>query len=275
MKALAAVVMLVVLAASGQQKPSSSRAVFTEEFSAPDLDRTRWNVITTGRTVNNEQQAYVDSRDVLRVENGALVIQPRFRAGFKTPEGRAFDFISGRIDTRGRFAFTYGTAAARMKLPAGAGLWPAFWALGDGRWPDTGEIDIMENVGDPGWTSVALHGPGYFGNTPLVQRSVLPGRANATAWHVYAVDWQPDSIAFSVDGREIYRVTRAMVEKFGRWSFDSPKHLILNLALGGDYPAGVNKIETPYHGLGESAVKAIQRDEPRVLVDWVRVTNSR
>ena len=77
---------------------------------------------------------------------------------------------------------------------------------------------------------------------------------------------------FSVDGREVYRATRAMVEKYGRWSFDNPKHLILNLALGGDYPAGVNKIKTPYHGLAASTLEAIQRNEPRVLVDWVRVT---
>jgi beta-glucanase (GH16 family) len=253
---------------------ADERAVtdFREEFAGPQLDRTRWNVIVTGRTVNNEQQAYVDAPDVLYIRDGMLVIHPRFRPGFKTPEGRSFDFISGRIDTRDKFSFTYGTAAARMKLAAGAGLWPAFWALGAGRWPDTGEIDIMENVGDAGWTSVALHGPGYFGNTPLVRRTPLPSDADAAAWHVYAVDWTADALAFSVDGREFYRVTRPMVEKFGAWSFDNPKHLILNLALGGNYPAGVNKIETPYHGLAESTVKAIQRDEARILVDWVRVT---
>lgn len=261
---------VVVAGAGGQPAPQRTPSAFIEEFSEPALDRTRWNVIVTGRTVNDEQQAYVDSPDVLYISDGALVIHPRYRAGFKTAEGRSFDFISGRIDTRDKFAFTYGTASTRMKLPAGAGLWPAFWALGAGRWPDTGEIDIMENVGDPGWTSVALHGPGYFGDTPLVRRAPLPD-ADATAWHVYSLDWSEDALVFSVDSREIYRVTRAMVERFGRWSFDNPKHLILNLALGGNYPAGVNKIKTPYHGLGAETVKAIQRDDPRVLVDWVRV----
>ena len=262
---------VVVAGAGGQPAPQRTPSAFIEEFSEPALDRTRWNVIVTGRTVNDEQQAYVDSPDVLYISDGALVIHPRYRAGFKTAEGRSFDFISGRIDTRDKFAFTYGTASARMKLPAGAGLWPAFWALGAGRWPDTGEIDIMENVGDPGWTSVALHGPGYSGDTPLVRRAPLPDAADTTAWHVYSVDWSEDALVFSVDSREIYRVTRAMVERFGRWSFDNPKHVILNLALGGNYPAGVNKIKTPYHGLGAETVKAIQRDDPRVLVDWVRV----
>jgi beta-glucanase (GH16 family) len=266
---------LAVLLLAGGERSGVAQApasTFVDEFAGPALDRTRWNVIVSGRTVNHEQQAYVDASDVLAIRDGMLVIQPRFRPGFKTPEGRSFDFISGRIDTRGTFAFTYGTAAARMKLPAGAGLWPAFWALGAGRWPDTGEIDIMENVGDAGWTSVALHGPGYFGNTPLVRRTPLPAGADATAWHVYAVDWSEAALVFSVDGREVYRVTREMVERHGRWAFDNPKHLILNLALGGDFPAGVNKVETAYHGLSAETVAAIQRDEPRVLVDWVRVT---
>ena len=248
------------------------RVVFEDQFSGSQLDRAHWNVIVTGRTVNNEQQAYVDSPDVLSVTDGTLVIRPRFRQGFKTPEGKSFDFISGRIDTRSKVSFMYGTAAARMKLAAGAGLWPAFWALGDGRWPDTGEIDIMENVGDPAWTSVALHGPGYFGDTPLVKRAPFAGRHDATDWHVYSVDWTSDDLEFKVDRRVVYRVSRAMVESHGRWAFDNPKHLILNLALGGNYPGKVNGTAGPYRGLPEATARSIQKDEPRILVDWVRIT---
>ena len=263
---------MVALIAAG---PASSRprTIFADDFDGRELDRARWNVIVTGRTVNNEQQAYVDAPDVLSVSGGTLTIRPRFRQGFKTAEGRSFDFISGRIDTRSKVTFTYGTAAARMKLPAGAGLWPAFWALGDGRWPDTGEIDIMENVGDPAWISVALHGPGYSGDTPLVKRAPFPGRHDATAWHVYAVDWTPEALVFKVDARQVYRVTRAMVEAHGRWAFDNPKHLILNLALGGIYPASVNRAKSPYPGLSDAAVHSIKNDEPKVVVDWVRVTD--
>jgi len=244
------------------------RTVFADEFSGTALDRTHWNVIVTGRTVNDEQQAYVDSPDVLRVRGGHLEIHPRYRPGFHTPEGRSFDFISGRIDTRAKVSFTYGTAAARIKLVAGDGLWPAFWALGDGPWPDTGEIDVMENVGDRTWTSVALHGPRYFGDTPLVKRAPV----DITKWHVYAVDWTPDSLTFTIDSRPVYRVTREMVERYGRWAFDNPKHLIVNLALGGNYPFAVNKVSTPYRGLAESTVHAIQNDRVTILIDWVRVT---
>ena len=268
-RALAAVSLgSLLLAPRVETRP---RTLFTDAFDGTALDRAKWNVIVTGsgwRTVNDEQQAYVDSPDVLAVGGGVLTIRPRAHAGFRAADGKTYDFVSGRIDTRDRFEFTYGTAAARMKLPAGAGLWPAFWALGNGRWPDTGEIDIMENVGDPAWTSVALHGPGYFGNTPLVKRAAV----DVTKWHVYDVDWTADLLVFRIDGREIYRVAKGDVEKYGRWAYDNPKHLILNLALGGGYPHGVNKTEKPYFGIPQATVDAINAGKADVLVDWVRVT---
>jgi beta-glucanase (GH16 family) len=238
-------------------------------------------VRVTGPTYNDEQQAYVDDTSTVRVVpslveepavNGVLLIRARGRSGFVTPEGKKFDFTSGRMDTRGKFEFTYGTAAARMRLPAGEGLWPAFWVLGAGPWPATGEIDVMENVGDPSWVSAAMHGPGYSGDTPIVRRATFPAGQDITGWHVYSVDWAPDSLVFRVDDREIYRVTRAMITKYGRWAFDNPKFLILNLALGGGYPSAVNHVKTPYLGLPESTVRRIRADSVSVLVDWVRVT---
>ena len=255
--------------------------LFFDDFSGSQLDRAKWNVIVTGRTVNNEQQAYVDSTDTIAVgsgpetrgaENGALVIRARRRQGFKTPEGRAFDFVSGRLESRSKFEFTYGTAAARIKLTAGAGLWPAFWALGTGRWPATGEMDIMENVGDPTWTNFALHGPGYSGDTPLVSRQHFARGGDITDWHVYSMDWTRDALVFRVDGAEEYRVTRAMVEQHGAWAYDNPKFLIVNLALGGQYPQSVNKATEPYVGLPQSTVDLIGADKAVMVVDWVRVT---
>jgi beta-glucanase (GH16 family) len=273
-----------VAAASGpadRQPAAGPETVFFDDFSGPELDRTKWNVEVTGRVVNNEQQAYVDSKETIYIahgaaaegaEHGALVLQARYKPGFVTPQGRKFDFISGRLNTRGKVQFTNGTAAARMKMPAGPGLWPAFWALGNGRWPDTGEIDIMEYVGEPDWVSAALHGPRYSGDTPLVKRYHFPQRRDATDWHVYSVDWTQHDLVFKVDDAVMYRVSRSMVEHYGRWAFDNPKFLILNLALGGAYPIKTNGAKAPYPGIPQATVDLIKANKARVLIDWVRVT---
>jgi beta-glucanase (GH16 family) len=279
----AVVLTLAVVGLPAVGQAPDPRLVFFDDFAGPALNRAHWNAIVTGRVVNNEQQAYVDSSDTIAIvhgaeaagaENGALALRPRFRPGFRTADGRSFDFISGRLESRGNVAFTHGTVAARLKLPAGAGLWPAFWLLGTGRWPDTGEIDVMENVGDPRWTNVALHGPGYSGNTPLVRRRPFPAAEDSTGWHIYAVEWTATGFAFSVDGDVFYRVTRPEVERYGRWAYDTPKFLILNVALGGQYPQSMNKVAAPYPGLAPSTVALLKAGTVEMLVDWVRVTSA-
>lgn len=262
-----------------RQAPAQPAEIFFDDFSGPSLDKKHWNVVVTGWTVNNEQQAYIDSADVLTLlpgdeegaTNGALAIRPRYRPGFTTPEGRAFDFVSGRVNTRGKLEFMHGRVSARIRLCEGAGLWPAFWILGTGEWPATGEIDVMEHVGAPDWTSVAAHGPGYSGDTPIVSRARFDPSDPLTNWHVYAVDWTADALVFSIDGREVYRATRPMIERHGAWAFDNPKYLILNLALGGTYPQSVNGVDGPYPGLPTETIELIRQQRVQFLVDWVRV----
>lgn len=254
--------------------------LFSDEFDGPELDRTKWNVIGPTFWVNNEQQAYIDAPETVhllpagRVEGadgGVLVLKPVFREGFTTPTGRTADFVSGRIDTRGKFDFTHGRAAARIRMPAAVGVWPAFWLLGNGEWPHTGEIDIMEYVGEADWTGVALHGTDYSGETPLVNKYFFADGTDATGWHEYSVEWSTDEILFKVDGRLTYRATRAMVEHYGDWKFDTPQHVILNFALGGAYPFKTNGIETPYNGLPAETVERIKAGAIEMHVDWVRV----
>jgi len=159
-------------------------------------------------------------------------------------------------------------------LPSGSGLWPAFWLIGSGKWPDTGEIDVMEYVGEPDWVSAALHGPGYCGETALVNKLFFPNDQDATAWHVYAVDWTPDKLIFKVDGVVIYRITRPMTDFFGPWVLDNNKYLILNFALGGTYPFKTNGIQSPYYGLPEPTVQKIKNNQIQLQVDWIRVTRN-
>jgi len=278
--ALVAGILAAVSSGAAPPIPRRATTVFFDDFDGKTIDRTKWTVRTSDGSVNDEQQAYVDSDATLHIAhgaeaagatNGALVITPRFQPGVRNGKGEQFDFVSGRLDTRGKVEFMYGTAAARMKLPLGAGLWPAFWILGTGDWPATGEIDVMENVGEGDWMSAAMHGPGYSGNTPLVNRYYYRRGSDASAWHIYSVDWSDRELVFRVDGDVAYRVTRAMVEHHGRWSYDNAKYLILNLALGGGYPASVNGVKQPYDGLPQQTVDAIKAGRARVLVDWVRV----
>ena len=264
------------------QTPSTSEVsgevIFFDDFDTGQLDRSAWNVEGQDFWVNFEAQIYIDSTWTLAfhdqtegAENGVLALTARHAPGWEAPGGRVADFVSGRINSKGKFDFTYGRAEARLRMADAEGLWPAFWLLGNGRWPDTGEIDIMEYVGEPDWIGVALHGPGYSGETPLVNKFYFPDGEDVTDWHVYAVDWTPDELTFHVDGRLIYRVTRPMVEHYGEWRFDNPKYLILNTAIGGAYPYKTNGIEEPYAGLPESTVEQIRTSDVAMEVDWVRV----
>ncbi|HVU57151.1 MAG TPA: glycoside hydrolase family 16 protein, partial [Puia sp.] len=266
--------------AAAPDQPAAEKVLFYDDFSGSKLDRNKWNVEITGFTTNDEQQAYVDSSATAYIvhgaeaegaANGALVLQPRYSPGFKTPEGHSFDFISARINTRNKVDFAHGSASARIKITDAAGLWPAWWLLGKGDWPKTGEIDIMEYVGEGDWASAAIHGPGYSGETPFVNRFYFPGRNDITHWHVYAVDWTDDSLVFKYDGVPMFRVTRPMIEHYGKWTFDNEEFLVLNFALGGGYPAKINGIKTPYYGLPAATVEAIKSNRIKLMVDWVKV----
>ena len=248
-------------------------------FDGQALDRKIWNVVGPKFKANDEEQVYIDDPSVIAFETGVegadggvLVIKPRYQPGNDPLPERQADFVSGRINTKGKFDFTYGRAEARIKMPDAVGAWPAFWLLGDGKWPDTGEIDIMEYVGEKEWTAVALHGPGYSADsTPFVDRYYFPEGEDATDWHVYAAEWTPDTIQFEIDGRVTYRVTRKMIEPDNAWAYDNTKHLILNFALGGAYPVKNNRVLEPYYGLPADTAERVKSGELEMMVDWVRV----
>lgn len=269
---------------SGESKPAAVKqaeppAVFFDDFSGPGLDTSKWNLETTGIHVNNELQAYVDSSAVIKfidnaegAKNGALVIQPVYAPGFVTKDGQHFDFISGRINTKNKVDVKYGTVSARIKIIGGAGIWPAFWMLGHDQWPETGEIDIMENIGEKDWANAAVHGPGYSGDAGLADKHYFSDSSDVAQWHIYSVEWTPDSMVFKYDDKLMFRVTKPMTEFFGKWVFDNPKYIILNFAVGGVYPYKINGIKQPYYGLAGSTLNSIKEGSSKMIVDWVRVT---
>jgi beta-glucanase (GH16 family) len=253
---------------------SNKKVLFFDDFTNANLDRSKWNVIITGDHFNDELQAYIDSASTLFLENGCLVFRPQYSPGFITKDGKRFDFTSARITTQNKFDFAYGTAEAKIKLTKGSGLWPAWWMLGNQIWPATGEIDIMENIGESDWANVAVHGPGYSGETPFVNRQYFNASNDVTNWHVYAVEWSPTEMIFKYDGIVMYKVTKTMINHYGKWVFDEPKHLLLNFAVGGIYPAKINGIKGKgvKYGLPESTAELIKNSKVKMWVDWVKVS---
>lgn len=253
---------------------SNKKVLFFDDFSSASLDRSKWNVIITGDHFNDELQAYIDSASTLFVENGCLVFRPQYSPGFITKDGKRFDFTSARITTQNKFDFAYGTAEAKIRLTKGSGLWPAWWMLGNEIWPTTGEVDIMENIGESDWANVAVHGPGYSGETPFVNRQYFNASNDVTNWHVYAVEWSPTEMIFKYDGIVMYKVTKTMINHYGKWVFDEPKHLLLNFAVGGIYPGKINGIKGKgvKYGLPESTAELIKNSKVKMWVDWVKVS---
>ncbi|CAM3177335.1 Beta-glucanase [Stackebrandtia soli] len=193
---------------------------------------------------NAELQYYTNSTDNAALDgNGNLVITARREnpADYQCHYGRC-EYTSARLITADKFTRQYGHFEARIKVPVGQGIWPAFWMLGENirhgvPWPDCGEIDIMENIGSqPSTVHGSLHGPGYSGGSPLTGSYTLPnGERFTDGFHTFAVDWTPDHIAWSIDGVEYSRKTPA--DAGGNpWPFHQPFFIIINLAVGGHWP---------------------------------------
>ncbi|MBZ4415358.1 family 16 glycosylhydrolase [Myxococcus sp. RHSTA-1-4] len=239
--------------------------LWRDDFDGTSVNPANWTAITDIH-VNSEQQQYTTSPQNIQVSNGTLKLIAR------NEWNNGYPFTSGRLESAGLREFGHGKVEARIKMPVGPGLWPAFWMLGNNigqvGWPACGELDIMENVGYADWTSGALHGPGYSGNTPINQR-FYPA-SPVSNWHIYATEFSSQDIKWFIDGVLLKTVTRAEVERYGQWVYDRPFFIILNLAVGGTYPNGTNGATTPYFGVPQSTLDLIRNTPQALEVDWVR-----
>jgi beta-glucanase (GH16 family) len=206
---------------------------------------------------NNELQFYTDRTDNAAMNgDGSLVITARE----ESYEGR--DHTSARLKTQGLFEHTYGRFEARIRVPEGQGIWPAFWMLGndigDVSWPACGEIDILENIGrEPTTVHGTLHGPGYSGGNGIGDSYQLPDEARFTdAFHVYAIEWETDVVRWYVDGNLYQTRTPDDLPGGAEWVYDHPFFLLLNVAVGGLWP-----------GYPDETTEFPQR----MVVDYVRV----
>jgi beta-glucanase (GH16 family) len=245
------------------KRPAGARRVWHDEFSGSALDTDKWQYDTVRNKqgwFNGELQYYSAGQNA-RVANGLLTIEARHE---KLDPKRYVDwggqeYTSARLLSKGP-GWTYGFYEIRARLPCARGTWPAIWMLPVDmkKWPDDGEIDIMEQVGaEPNLIYASLHTK-LYNHVIHTQRSaqkLVPTSCNS--FHVYELDWRPGSITIGVDGQGILRVFNNVPGGKGAWPFFSPYKMILNLAIGGDW----------------AGAKGIDKDAmpQRMEVDYVRV----
>jgi beta-glucanase (GH16 family) len=239
---------------------------WSDEFSMADgsaPESTKWTYDLGGNGWGNQElESYTSRPENVQIQNGSLVITAR-QESFTGTDGIARNFTSARLKTQNLFAQAYGRFEARIKIPRGQGLWPAFWMLGnditqDG-WPKCGEIDILENIGrEPGINHGSLHGSSSAAPTSDLTATIsLPSGQNyADDYHIYAIEWAPGTVRFLVDSNNYATFTQSQWPAGGHWVFDHPFFIILNVAVGGRWPGGPD---------------ATTRFPQQMLVDYVRV----
>lgn len=245
------------------RRPASTRLVWRDEFngSALDLNKWRYDVARNKQGWFNNEKQYYSAGQNLRLRDGILTIEARHESSARYPDSGGQRYTSAKIVSRQ--AWTYGFYEIRAKLPCARGIWPAIWMLRQPlkKWPEDGEIDIMEQVGaEPNLIYATLHTKAYnhtIGTQRSAQRLVL---TSCNRFHRYQLDWRPDVITIGVDGRGIMRHRRGPSDGKAEWPFDAPFDMILNLAVGGDWAS--------QKGIDDAAFPQ------RMQVDYVRIWQS-
>jgi uncharacterized protein (TIGR03437 family) len=238
---------------------SSWKLVWNDEFNGAagtPPDPSKWVYDLGDNGWGNEELENYTARpeNIFQDGSGNLAIR-----ALKTGED---SYTSARVKTQGKFEVQYGRIEARIRIPFGQGIWPAFWMLGNdfntAGWPESGEIDIMENIGRELYTvRGTLHGPGYSAGESIGASYSLPsGDRFADDFHVYAVEWSENSIAFFVDGAKYSEVSPDKIPAGTTWVYRHPFFLILNVAVGGNWPGYPDATST---------------FPQNMLVDWVRI----
>lgn len=275
------------------------KLVFDEEFDGTALDDTKWTKYRDCWGGGNlERQCYTGRPENIAVHDGVLDLNARFEtatgpslsAELRTPgvepAPATKPFTSGKISTKGKFSLTYGRVEVRAKLPTGQGVWPAIWLLPEnnlyGDWPGSGEIDVMEAVnigvscGDcPGGVQNNVYGTIHYGSNmhhQWQQKALQLPKHTEAEWHTYRVDWYPNRMIWYIDGKEYNEIKLAnwrdklqknaskLAPNVLNAPFDRPFYLLLNFAVGGQWPEG--------HDLGGVVLK----DYPKSFsVDWVHI----
>lgn len=219
-----------------ETKPAQTKTlVWSDEFDKNGLpDSTKWNFELGKARANKEPQYHTKDLKNVRVENGKLIITSRLELIDTVKK-----YTSARINTKGKFQFTYGRVEVRAKLPQGRGVWPAIWTLGvTGGWPACGEIDIMEYWGhNPNTVASNVHTRDYNHTKGTGRGGKITYEKPFADFHIYALEWYKDRMDFYMDDKMFYSCV-SKGEGIGEWPFNAPQYLILNQALSNNWKPG-------------------------------------
>ncbi len=211
------------------------KLAWADEFNYRGLpDSSKWNYDVGGDGWGNHELEFYTAKRLenARVENGLLTIEAR------KEDYSGMHYTSARLVTKGKGDWKYGKIEVRARLPRGKGTWPAIWMLGSTtplKWPDDGEIDIMEHVGfDPGNIHASIHCKKYYHSIGTQKTAITSVPDCMDKFHVYKMEWNAESIRIFVDDEEYFRFANEHSGRDG-WPFDQPAHLLLNIAVGGDW----------------------------------------
>lgn len=257
---LAAAALLAVAGRAATAPSATGWALaWSDEFNGPAdsaPDPATWTPEVGGDGWGNrELECYTSRTENARLDGrGHLLIEARRERMGKN------DYTSARLITLGKRTWQYGRFEARMKLPPGQGIWPAFWMMGDNvktvDWPACGEVDVMEVIGkEPGRLVGTMHGPGYADEGVGGSVDLPKGATFADDFHVFGLEWEPGVLRWTLDGK-VYQTRTPQDLGSNPWKFDRPFFLLVNLAIGGEWP-GSPDAQTPFPA--------------RMLIDWVRV----
>lgn len=244
------------------------KLVWSDDFTSTNgsgVDMAKWSFDLGGKGWgNNELQTYTSRAANASLEDGSLIIKV-LRETLTGGDNITRDYTSARLLTHNTFKQAYGRFEARIKLPYGQGIWPAFWLLGDNiktaGWPACGEIDIMENIGrEPAIVHGTIHGPGYSGGAAITAAYSLPERRRfSDDFHTFAVEWEPGVIRFYVDNTLYKTRTPADLPAGTAWVFEHPFFIILNVAVGGNFPGNPDGTTTFPQVMRVDYVRVYQR----------------
>lgn len=248
---------ILILSCSPGENNKEWSLVWSDEFDYSGLpDSSKWAYDTASNEGwgNNELQYYTyrDTQNA-RVENGHLIIEAR------KENIDSFKYSSARLVTRAKASWQYGRIEVKAKIPSGLGSWPAIWTLAENMkvWPDDGEIDIMEHVGhNQGYVHGSIHCNKYYHSIGTQKTDTIYVPDVSSAFHLYALEWNKDSIKVSVDDSVYFRFANEH-KGYAYWPFDNKMYLIMNIAVGGNW--GAQK------GIDDSIFPI------RMEVDYVRV----